>query len=181
MTTEIKQEQIKFLKEQLWASTIRAATTRAGEIYKPGTTKEDKAKFKAELYEYVNVMIHNHYEAKVPDDQTHLFNISNLKEFASNFGFVCFRYGHAQKVLNLFLKYMWSLGLVKEPPHFPVDRLIQQKMKIKNSSNWTKDMEEDQYTKVIEEARALAKRENFTTIAALELSYYNELTLSKKK
>jgi len=36
-------------------------------------------------------------------------------------------------------------------------------------------MEEDQYTQVIEEARTIAERENFRSIATLELSFYNNL------
>lgn len=176
MTKEIKQEQIKFLQDQLWASTIRAATTRAGKIYKPETTDKEKTRFKEELYEFVTGMIRDQYEIQTPDDKTHLKNILELKEYTSRFGFVNFRFGHAQKVLNLSLKYLWCLGLVQEPPHFPVDRLIQQKMKIKNSSNWTKDMEESHYNTVIEEAKALAKRENCGSIAVLELMFYNHLS-----
>ncbi|TDK43478.1 hypothetical protein [Algoriphagus formosus] len=175
MKKDIKQEQKEFLKEQLWSSTIRAATSRAGNIYKVGTTEEDKKSFKKALHEFVNEIIQNHYEAKTPDEPTHLKNIKELKEYANRLEFVNFRYGHAQKVLNLYLKYLWCLGLVQEPPHFPVDRLIQQKMKIKNSSNWTKDMDQDEYKKVIEEARAIAKRENCGSIAALELNFYNNL------
>lgn len=180
MKTEIKRAQNEFLKDQLWASTIRAATTRAGMIYDQGTTDKEKTRFKEELYEFVTELIHNHYETRVPDDMAHIANISNLKDFASRFGFVTLRFGHAQKVLNLFLKYLWSLELVHEPPHFPVDRLIQKKMKIKNASSWTKEMEERHYIKVIEEARIIAKRENFDSIAALELSFYNDLMLPKK-
>ncbi|SFG84557.1 hypothetical protein SAMN04487988_10917 [Algoriphagus hitonicola] len=175
MTEDIKQEQKEFLKEQLWSSTIGAATSRAGNIYKVGTTGEDKKSFKKALHEFVTEMIQNHYEATTLDEPTHLKNIKELKEYTTRFGFVNFRFGHAQKVLNLYLKYLWCLGLVQEPPHFPVDRLIQQKMKIKNPTNWTKNMEEDDYIKVIEEARILATRENFKSIAALELSFYNNL------
>ncbi|WP_288371672.1 hypothetical protein [uncultured Algoriphagus sp.] len=175
MTTDIKQEQIEFLKDQLWKSTMRAATSRAGKIYKAGTTEQEKTSFKKALFEFVTKMIRDHYENQTPDDPTHLKNISELKAYASDFAFVTLRFGHAQKVLNLYLKYLWCLGLVQEPPHFPVDRLIQKKMKIKNTTNWTKDMEEDQYTQVIEEARTIAERENFRSIATLELSFYNNL------
>lgn len=120
-------------------------------------------------------MIRDHYETKTSDDQTHLENISKLKDFASGFGFVMLRFGHAQKILNLFLKYLWCLGYVQEPPHFPVDRLIQKRLRIQNFSNWTNEMEKEGYMKVIEEAKIVAKRENFRSIAALELSFYNDL------
>ena len=181
MKTDINQKQQEFLKDQLWGSTIRAATTRAGKIYKDGTTDKEKENFKEALREFVTEMVQNHYQTNSPDDQIHLKNISELKDKAARFEFVKFRFGHAQKVLNLFLKYLWCLGLVQEPPHFPVDRMIQQEMKIKNSSNWTKDMEEEHYIQVIEEARNLAKREKIESIAALELKYYNDLMLRENQ
>lgn len=34
--------------------------------------------------------------------------------------------GHAQKALNLYLKYMWCAGWVREPPHCPFDRIVLQ-------------------------------------------------------
>ena len=37
-------------------------------------------------------------------------------------------FGISQKMLNLYLKYQWCLGNIKEPPHFPVDRIIQEKL-----------------------------------------------------
>ncbi|SEG43240.1 hypothetical protein [Algoriphagus boritolerans] len=175
MTTEINQEQKEFLKLQLWKSTMRASISRAGEIYTPGTTAKKKSRFRVELLSFVTEMIRDHYETKTSDDQTHLENISKLKDFASGFGFVMLRFGHAQKILNLFLKYLWCLGYVQEPPHFPVDRLIQKRLRIQNFSNWTNEMEKEGYMKVIEEAKIVAKRENFRSIAALELSFYNDL------
>jgi hypothetical protein len=56
------------------------------------------------------------------------------------FGNICkgkINFGIAQKMLNLYLKYMWSLGNIQEPPHFPVDRIIQ--IKLIRTSQTTRD------------------------------------------
>ena len=82
-----------------------------------------------------------------------------------------------EEMLNLFLKCQWCLGNIKEPPHFPVDRIIQQKLneqaKLKGLSKlellpWTQFKDETHYSKVINHARAL----NITTPAKLELKLF---------
>ncbi|HDY75751.1 MAG TPA: hypothetical protein ENH49_04430 [Candidatus Marinimicrobia bacterium] len=35
-----------------------------------------------------------------------------------------FRIGISQKIINLFLKYMWSMGEIPEPCHCPVDGIV---------------------------------------------------------
>ena len=35
-----------------------------------------------------------------------------------------FRFGIAQKLVNLYLKYLWASGLVEEPPHCPLDGIV---------------------------------------------------------
>ncbi|WP_394202141.1 hypothetical protein [Shewanella waksmanii] len=35
-----------------------------------------------------------------------------------------FRFGVAQKLINLYLKYLWCAELIAEPPHCPIDGII---------------------------------------------------------
>lgn len=65
------------------------------------------------------------------------------------------RYGNAQKYVNLFLKYMWTCGFGPEPPYFPVDRVIQNKLPPAVRRNWT-DMDEDDYRRVVAAVREVA-------------------------
>ena len=67
-------------------------------------------------------------------------------------------------MLNLYLKYQLCLGNIDEPPHFPVDRIIQQKLneqaKLKGLPKlqllpWTQFKDETHYSKVIKHTRAL--------------------------
>jgi hypothetical protein len=54
----------------------------------------------------------------------------------TSLGELGYKYGVAQKLLNLFLKYLWCLGTIAEPPHCPVDRIIIGKTCYKDK-NWT--------------------------------------------
>lgn len=53
-----------------------------------------------------------------------------------------FRIGITQKALNLYLKYLWCLGEIGEPPHCPIDRRIINVLGIpwnrRGSYDWTK-------------------------------------------
>ena len=125
-------------------------------------------------------MLAQYKTAKVTDAQ-HIDNIKALsdstKKYSEIFNGGRINFGIAQKMLNLFLKYQWCLGNIKEPPHFPVDRIIQQKLneqaKLKGLSKlellpWTQFKDETHYSKVINHARAL----NITTPAKLELKLF---------
>jgi hypothetical protein len=71
----------------------------------------------------------------------------------------------------------WCLGNIKKPPHFPVDRIIQQKLneqaKLRGLPKlqllpWTQFKDETHYIKVINHARAL----KITSPAKLELKLF---------
>ena len=93
-------------------------------------------------------------------------------------------FGIAQKMLNLYLKYMWSLGHIQSPPHFPVDRIIQELLnkelkalgiKVQELKAWTQFTDEHHYVKVMNSARELiSKKESFAnhSLAELELSLF---------
>lgn len=86
-----------------------------------------------------------------------------------------FQFGNAQKFINLYLKLMWITGKAKEPPHFPVDSLIQNRLG--TSETWT-DMDEDEYMLVITAAKALAKKENLS-LAKWEAKEYERITSNR--
>ena len=74
-------------------------------------------------------------------------------------------FGISQKMLNLYLKYQWCKGAIVEPPHFPVDRIIQEelnkvarknKLKAKKIEPWTQFKDENHYLKVVNHARSLS-------------------------
>lgn len=64
------------------------------------------------------------------------------------------RFGTSQKAFNLYLKFLWCLGCIPEPPHCPVDGVI---LKIGGiSGSWTRCDSKKQYMEWIQELRTKA-------------------------
>jgi hypothetical protein len=82
-----------------------------------------------------------------------------------------YKYGVAQKLLNLALKYYWCLGLIKEPPHCPVDKIVIDMTVFRGKVNWTQILTEREYLDIISAIMALAEKEN-CSIAQWELNNY---------
>ena len=62
-------------------------------------------------------------------ESVHLLKIQELaenitKEFKPILHQGRFRIGVSQKIINLFLKYMWSMGEIPEPCHCPMDGIV---------------------------------------------------------
>lgn len=88
------------------------------------------------------------------------------KRFKDSFGVKGFRISHAQKGLSVFLKHLWCMDLIEEPPQCPVDRRIlveiQKAVKDEDLKNigWTrKDFKAIAWTTVdsIEDHRKIMK------------------------
>jgi len=83
-----------------------------------------------------------------------------------------FRIGISQKIINLFLKYMWTAGQIKMPFHCPFDSIIKAKL-LKGVTNvflkdWTILDSLEDYDKYVVLARHKADEMNLT-IAEWEL------------
>ncbi|MDG1276997.1 MAG: hypothetical protein P8O16_06925 [Algoriphagus sp.] len=156
---------------------MRAALSRGTAIYKNGKTEKEKERFKLNLFRFTCDLIVREYQNDTPTEKRHLENIQQLITHSEGHREILeddhLNFGRAQKILNLFLKYRWSLGTASTPPHFPVDRLIQLKMGIKSPLPWTSWTDESEYLKVISLAKSRASEEGFDSIAAYELWLYN--------
>ena len=165
-----------FLLSQAWASTIRASFGRI-KIYKEGVKAKEKLVFKEQLYIYVHSLVDAQYKLREVNEVKHIQNIkaliyyssSRFSELLSN-KMLCF--GVGQKLLNLYLKYLWCLEYIPTPPHFPVDRIIQNKLGINPPFNWTTMTDKRDYLIIISRARELMKKKDFKSLADLELSLY---------
>lgn len=83
-----------------------------------------------------------------------------------------YRLGISQKLVNLQLKYLWCLGVIPEPPHCPVDRIVLARTKLRNRLNWTQIDSVDSYLQAIKAIRALAHASGLS-IARWELANYD--------
>ncbi len=165
-------EKEKFIKSQIFYLTIMGGLSR-GYIYRKGATEFRKNIFKKFLkkqLEYYGKIYKNGVE---PDE-----HIENIKEFKKNieeeFSDVLqnnkLRFGTSQKLLNLYLKYLWSLNWIKKPPHCPFDSIIISKLgKEFKKIFLTKFDDEESYKKLVEAARKIS----VNNIAGWELEYFN--------
>jgi hypothetical protein len=154
-----------------------SASVQRAHLYQRGIKSSAKeiATFRRQVTEFIRSQLLPHYKRPVTDAK-HYRNIERLIEYASHKGETVlgpkgYKYGVAQKLLNLTLKYHWCLGLVKVPPHCPVDRIVIDRTKYKGKINWTRISDRKVYENVIEDVRRLAT-EKGVSIAVWELTCY---------
>jgi hypothetical protein len=168
-----------FINKEIWMLTFGASFQRAY-AYVESASEDIKVIFKSNTTIVVENMLTQYKVGTVTDEQ-HITNIKELsnstKKYSEIFNGGQINFGIAQKMLNLYLKYQWCLGNIKEPPHFPVDRIIQQKLneqaKLKGLPKlellpWTQFEDEIHYSKVINNARSL----KIVSPAQLELKLF---------
>ena len=112
-----------FLCDEFFSLTLMAAVQR-GDVYAPEARESARKKFRSELRRKLEE-IASAYRKPTAED-IHLKNICSLADRFTNSHAKTlkggrFRIGTAQKALNLYLKYLWCLGTIPEPPHCPFD------------------------------------------------------------
>tara|TARA_R110000765_G_scaffold340818_2_gene430866 strand:- start:215 stop:763 length:549 start_codon:yes stop_codon:yes gene_type:complete len=175
-----------FIDNEIWMLTYGASFQRAY-AYTENASEVTKGYFKNMTSGLINNMLNQYKKGNVSDDQ-HIENIKAVRDNSRNFSEIFnggeINFGIAQKMLNLYLKYQWCLGNIPEPPHFPVDRIIQQKLNKNDENNtlaplqiepWTRFKDETHYLKVINFSRELAKLDSSVqnlTPANIELTLF---------
>jgi hypothetical protein len=184
----LKESQYSFIHNEIWILTFAGAFQRAN-IYNKTAPELQRGQFKTKTRAYIVDVVLDGYKTGNISDEQHIDNIKSISAYSSNFSEIFVKgkinFGIAQKMLNLYLKYMWSLGNIPEPPHFPVDRIIQIKL-IEQAKQleinpikieaWTQFNDEKHYLKVISSARELiGKNENLAkhSLAELELLLFD--------
>ncbi|MCW5521112.1 hypothetical protein J1N09_14785 [Aureitalea sp. L0-47] len=175
----------KFLNNEIWILTFGGGFQRAN-IYKKNHPETVRTAFRSALRNKIEELVSKDYKVSVFED-SHIENIQSLVTFSKNLKVanvsIPINFGVAQKLLNLYLKYQWCLGNLKEnPPHFPVDRLIQielnkeaKKMNLPRLKveAWTQFEDDVNYRKIIDHAKAIRDRKDKKlSLAELELSIF---------
>ena len=171
--------QQEFLIGELWmlawgASVQRAKLYRTGYNRSTAPASTNSQRLSDHLFDYLLDNSIPEYAVGVEEEQ-HYKYIDDLIVRANSagsqvLGDLGYKYGVAQKLLNLFLKYLWCLGTIAEPPHCPVDRIIIGETRYKDR-NWTEIVRRSEYQEIIEDIRRLANQRG-TSIAMWELSTY---------
>ena len=164
----------EFIQDEIWILVFGGAFQRAN-IYKNEVSESNRKYFRNEIKRFVENTIFQQYKNSV-NEEAHIKNIQNLSDFTNAFKEILnngkMNFGVSQKLLNLYLKYQWCLGLIKTPPHFPVDRIIQQKLNFNPIQPWTQICNVNDYMKIINCAKTLAKDKDIS-IAKLELELFS--------
>ena len=168
----------KFIENEIWVLAWGATSQRAN-IFVSNIEQMVKEKWKKDLKKYVFNLLNKNYKLKNISEKDHIENIINVKIENKQDG-INFKIGHAQKLLNLLLKYYWCLGWIKnEPPHCPVDRIILTEGKVKNQDKdipaWTKIDSIDEYKDYIKQLKSHVKNteSTYNSLSEWELAVFN--------
>ncbi len=168
-------EVVEFNQSQLFALTLSATAQRSG-LYQAGLPENVRRIFHRSLRLSLED-ISSRYVGNATDS-LHCSNIRGLADKMSDLHgeILCdggMRIGHAQKCLNLYLKYLWTFGLGPEPPHFPVDAIILQFIPEFRDTRWTKMNSMDTYLSIVAAARVQAAKSKLS-LPQWELHCYNQ-------
>lgn len=175
------------LKKEILTLTLQGGfqVRRGKRIYKkyPIVPEERRKKFRIDIKQQL-IEISKSYKSRKIDETEHIENIKKFITYIQDQNKdilyeEIFRFGIGQKLLNLYLKYLWTLGLMKEePPHCPIDGQISRILKSGYKFAISNDIEE--YKKVIEKAKKRSSEEGFFSLerkfspAQWELKEWNE-------
>lgn len=163
----------QFLHNEIWTLTFGAGFQRAN-VYKKECSDKQKSEFKTSLRNYIQTEIYPTYLKTGISDDEHIQNIYALSKHSEQFASILqngrINFGVSQKLLNLYLKYRWCMEDIPAPPHFPVDRRIQENIRYPHISAWTKFNDHEKYMKIINYVREI--NINHETIADFELDHF---------
>jgi len=164
----------EFINNEIWTLIFGAAFQRAN-VYKIINADNLKQDFKKATRQYIEKSVLPKYKRNNIKDEAHIASIQAISNFTSNYSKLLkggkLNFGISQKLLNLYLKYLWCQNKLGVPPHFPVDRRIQERLNFKPIISWTKINKVDDYMKIISFARK-NKEAKYKSIAEMELAYF---------
>ena len=113
------------------------------------------------IKERIRSLVREQYSIGKVNSDSHTKNISDFAQLASKeFSRILkgdrLKIGVSQKIINLYLKYLWCFGKISEPPHCPFDRNIISKLNLVNPPNWTKIDDIEIYKTLVKKAQEKA-------------------------
>ena len=151
------------------------ASVQRASLYSQDASDGAKDELKNSILQLLKSVVVPSYQRPCPEDE-HLKNIELLVAAASDKGRAIlldngYKYGVAQKLVNLYLKYLWCMGHIQEPPHCPVDRVILAKTELRDKLNWTQIVTREQYMSAIDALKKAASHQK-QSLATWELLNY---------
>jgi hypothetical protein len=173
----------RFLTGEIFGLTIAGAFGH-GKVYRTTLpTAARKSQFRRAISERLDRLMEQY--AGGVSEKEHVHNIDALaKGLSRGFPDVLergrLRIGTAQKLVNLYLKYCWVLGWIREPPHCPFDRTIIANIKATTKANWTEIEFVERYLELVQAAHAAAEGAGLS-LAAWELEMFSRKADLRKR
>lgn len=174
MTLPTESAMRRFMLNEVFVSSWNASVQHAS-LYKPDASNDAKGELRQTIYMFLKSVVMPSYARRCTEEE-HLKNIELLVAVGNQNGAAIllsdgYKYGVAQKLVNLFLKYLWCMGSIVEPPHCPVDRIILAKTTLRDRFNWTQIVCRAQYMTAIDAMRQEAQAHN-QSLSVWELLNY---------
>lgn len=171
MNDQIELSKKEFMLNELWNITLEDTIQRA-RVYTVAARKEQRQEAREFLISVANALVEEQYGKEKVIEIKHIDNIERLMQQSQQMAPLLnkggLNFGVCQKLLNLHLKLRWVFGLIPEPPHFPIDRKIQEHIGSTPVVSWSSEMDRGSYEDIVEQVRILAKKKNMS-LAAYEL------------
>lgn len=175
---ELRTEQSKFIRDEIWILTFGGGFQRAG-VYSKNTnvSEKDRKEFRRGIRNRIESIVHDKYETTEVSSADHIKTLLELKAWIdSNYSDILAKneitLGVVQKLLNLYLKYQWCLDVVRMPPHCPFDRIIISEMELDGGPiPWTQLNSVNDYKELVKTASEKADEDDLT-IAEWELNVF---------
>jgi hypothetical protein len=147
-----------FIFDECFALTLGGTVQRAG-VYKRGLSEKERLPLHKSLRRILED-ISKLYSSQV-NEENHIKNIQHIvAEITLNHQDILsngkLRIGHAQKALNLYLKYLWCLGEIPMPPHCPIDSIVLRHIPSFAYETWTQLDDISLYRDIITAAKQQA-------------------------
>lgn len=179
----MEKEKETFICTEFKIMSINGAFQRNSQYLKNPKPSESKKKdFRKKLKEKLDEISEDYKEKGVINeekdeiDKKHIENIKKLITLSETYKEIFqkgkINFGTAQKLLNLYLKYLWIAELIEIPPHCPFDYNILKELKLKN--NWTELESPEKYKTWVNKAREEARKKSKDNIAEWELDLFNK-------
>lgn len=184
LNTTMTNAQKDFLKKELLMLTFRGGLQTRNEnglVYASKDERKRKA-MRDSIQAFLEMYVAEIQKNRFIDEATHLQKIVELSNTISEkHGDILkdgrFRIGVSQKIINLYLKYMWVIGELGEvePPHCPFDGImkahLEKSIGIKGLEPWTKFNDIKDYESYVNAAKKAAGN---ASIAQWELAVFEK-------
>jgi hypothetical protein len=161
-----------FLKKEFFNMAWNASVQR-NLTYVKNASETERKKFKDSIHKFLKKL--EPLDEKPIAESQHIENIKKLIQYAEEIGGQIlyngeFKVANAQKLINVYYKYLWCAGLCGMPVHCPVDRTVLEIAGI-HDKNWTDMRALQEYLEIIAKLKEIIGKGK--PLAVWELKNYS--------